>query len=155
MWKRSLLWVITLLWAIGIFCFSAQPATQSSKLSSKITKQIVRCLSDTNTPESHIEKVARQVEHTIRKIAHFGLFMVLGVLVFFLCRTYRVCFRIPGDVSWGITTLYALSDEIHQYFVPGRSCQITDVLIDSLGAVVGILFAAAVNLMYKKMIKKC
>ena len=35
--------------------------------------------------------------------------------------------------------LYAISDEIHQYFVPGRSAEIRDVLIDVLGANIGIL----------------
>jgi len=35
--------------------------------------------------------------------------------------------------------LYAISDETHQIFVPGRSAQISDVLIDSVGAIVGIL----------------
>lgn len=154
MWKRSLLWVITLLWAAGIFYFSAQPATQSAKLSSKVTKQIVRHFSDENTPESHIEKIAMRIEHTVRKVAHFGLYMGLGTFVFFLCHDYRVHFRVFGDVSWGISTLYAISDEIHQCFVPGRSCQFTDVIIDSLGAVAGILFAVAIILMYKKIRKK-
>ncbi len=35
--------------------------------------------------------------------------------------------------------LYSVSDEIHQYFVPGRACRIFDVGVDSLGALTGIL----------------
>jgi VanZ family protein len=34
--------------------------------------------------------------------------------------------------------LYAVSDEVHQLFVPGRGAQVTDVLIDNAGAFVGI-----------------
>ena len=40
---------------------------------------------------------------------------------------------------WGIATAYAVTDEFHQLFVPGRSGQMTDVMIDSGGALVGLL----------------
>ena len=42
-------------------------------------------------------------------------------------------------LPWLIATLYAVSDEFHQYFIPGRSCQVGDVMIDSAGACVGVL----------------
>jgi len=42
-------------------------------------------------------------------------------------------------LAFVICVLYAISDETHQIFVPGRSAQISDVLIDSVGAIVGIL----------------
>ncbi|MGV8147186.1 MAG: VanZ family protein [Alkaliphilus sp.] len=38
-----------------------------------------------------------------------------------------------------VCVLYAISDETHQIFVPGRSAQVSDILIDSVGAAVGIL----------------
>ena len=40
-------------------------------------------------------------------------------------------------VPWAIGTLYAVSDEVHQYFVPGRSCELRDMLIDACGVAVG------------------
>ncbi|MFQ8632799.1 MAG: VanZ family protein, partial [Intestinibacter bartlettii] len=48
------------------------------------------------------------------------------------------------------SVLYAISDEIHQYFVPGRACQFRDVMIDSCGA----LFGIAVIVILKKMVNK-
>ena len=36
-----------------------------------------------------------------------------------------------------VSILYAISDEIHQLFIPGRSCQITDICIDTLGILIG------------------
>lgn len=42
-------------------------------------------------------------------------------------------------VSWIICTLYAGTDEFHQYFVPGRACSLRDVCIDSAGAILGVL----------------
>ena len=38
-----------------------------------------------------------------------------------------------------ICILYATSDELHQLFVMGRSCELRDVFIDSLGSVSGII----------------
>ena len=44
-------------------------------------------------------------------------------------------------LSFGICALYAITDELHQGAVPGRSPQVTDVLLDSLGSTVGIAVA--------------
>ena len=44
--------------------------------------------------------------------------------------------------SWGAGTLYALTDEIHQMMIDGRSGQWTDVLLDSAGVLAGVLIAA-------------
>ena len=51
--------------------------------------------------------------------------------------------------AWVVGTLYAASDEIHQLFVPGRSGQLRDVLLDSAGVAAGILLAWAVGLLYQ------
>ena len=47
-----------------------------------------------------------------------------------------------------ICILYAISDEIHQLFVPGRSGQVSDVLLDTLGAFTGIMIY---KLIYNKI----
>jgi len=39
----------------------------------------------------------------------------------------------------GLTELYALSDEIHQLFVPGRTFQLMDLVLDLLGGVIGLI----------------
>ena len=48
-------------------------------------------------------------------------------------------------IAWGISTAYAATDEFHQIFVPGRAGMLTDVMIDSSGALAGILLAALVG----------
>ena len=40
---------------------------------------------------------------------------------------------------------YAITDEIHQYFVPGRSCQLLDMIIDTTGVVTGIIICFTIN----------
>jgi VanZ family protein len=44
-----------------------------------------------------------------------------------------------------IATAYAVTDEIHQGFVSGRSAQVRDVLIDTAGALVGVALTASLT----------
>ena len=73
----------------------------------------------------------------IYKFAHLLVFGVLGFLVAGAIRHVDM----PRSSLWAWVTvvLYAMSDEIHQAFVPGRSPLVMDVVIDSLGGIVGIL----------------
>ena len=48
-------------------------------------------------------------------------------------------------IPWGIAALYAAADEFHQLFVPGRSGQVSDVMLDSAGALAGLLILALVR----------
>lgn len=47
-------------------------------------------------------------------------------------------------LPWLIAALYAASDEIHQLFVPGRSGQLSDVILDSAGALAGVAAFAVI-----------
>ena len=74
----------------------------------------------------------------VRKVAHFLEYMILGA-----CLTVNVrdCTKLnmkTASIAWLISTAYAVTDEIHQYFVEGRACSPVDVLIDSAGALVGV-----------------
>ena len=46
--------------------------------------------------------------------------------------------------------LYALSDEVHQIYVPGRSCELRDVFIDTSGSIIGIIIYSLINFIYRK-----
>ncbi len=67
----------------------------------------------------------------LRKLAHAGEFAVLGALLLRALRDERAA------LAAGIA--YAISDEVHQHFVPGRVGSPVDVLIDSAGVAVGVL----------------
>jgi hypothetical protein len=69
----------------------------------------------------------------LRKSAHFAEYAVLG---FLLLRAVRL--RVAA-LTAGVA--YAISDEIHQYFVPGRYASAWDVLLDSGGVLLGVLLA--------------
>lgn len=74
------------------------------------------------------------------KLLHFFAYAVLGVLFY---RAYRTL-KIKADsrmlilISIVSATLYGLSDEIHQYFVPFRNASIWDVVANTLGAICGV-----------------
>ncbi len=67
----------------------------------------------------------------LRKLAHAAEYAVLGALLL------RATGRIGVALALGVA--YAVSDEIHQTFVPGRAGKPLDVAIDTLGVVVGIV----------------
>lgn len=80
------------------------------------------------------------IHYYIRKAAHVTEYAVLGVLA---VRALRQLVRgISSRVVWGgawlFATLYAASDEFHQIFVPERTPKVTDVMLDSAGALIGI-----------------
>jgi len=129
-------WIAVILWMLLIFNLSSQTADHSDKLSKGIVAVVVEM----------IEKVAHGFDidtsgfnHIIRKLAHFFAYLVLGVLVMNALSQSGVSGMRACVFALGICTLYAVSDEVHQLFVPGRSGQAMDVLIDSAGAVAGMI----------------
>lgn len=133
-----------ILWMILIFALSAQPAVQSNRVSKKVTEAIIKIVNKI-IPGSDFKVL--NVNRFIRKNAHFFVYLILGILTSVAVRKFGVVgVRTMGLVLM-ICVLYAMSDEFHQAFVPGRGPQIKDVLIDSAGAVVGgSLYAAIINI---------
>lgn len=133
--RKTLSWAAVLIWAAFIFFLSSQAAEQSDRLSTGITQAIVETIEGI-VPDAEI--VVGSLNHLIRKYAHFFAYLILGLLVAGALTNSGVhgLKRILAAVL--ICVLYASSDEIHQLFVPGRGGMVTDVLIDSAGAVIGI-----------------
>lgn len=131
--KISLLLVI--LWMIFIFVMSSFDATSSSNQSNFIVDIIISII--------NIKDIGL-LSLIIRKLAHFIEYFILGILVINFITRYdkKIIIAIL------LCIIYATSDEIHQIFVPGRSCQIIDIMIDSLGSIMGIY-------LYKLITKKC
>ena len=136
----SLSWIIVFSWMVLIYLLSDQPAIQSSHLSESITEFIVG---------SSAEAVSfDRWNFLVRKNAHLFNYLVLGILVM-NALTKSLVSRYRSVVwSCGICVLFACTDEFHQLFVAGRGAQLMDVLIDSVGALVGIgLYSLAAKVM--------
>lgn len=58
-----------------------------------------------------------------------------GVLSLLLYRTLKITSKNPQTLAVLIAIVYAITDEMHQYFVPGRISSVFDVSIDSFGAI--------------------
>lgn len=137
--KKIISWLLVGLWMLLIFCFSHQPATQSSGLSTEVT-EIILSIVDKVAPSATID--LDLFHHIVRKNAHFFVYLILGILVINALRSLK--YENIGNykmivLAILICALYAASDEIHQLFILGRAGQLKDVLIDSAGAMVGIL----------------
>lgn len=140
-------WAMVLFWMAAIFYFSSQPASVSNELSKGVTEVIVEKV-DKLTPNKEMEP--NRFNHILRKNAHFFNFLVLGILVFHVLSSYgQQGYRRIG-LALLLCVVYAITDEVHQLFVPGRGPQLKDVLIDSAGASIGI----ALSGLFARLIKK-
>ena len=137
--------ICALLIMIFIFLQSALPADLSSTESGVIVGWIME----------HFGAALYLSEGTVifavRKTAHFMEYLVLGSCLLSAVREWRpegtgqidmTSLIREGLLSWGIAAAYAVSDEVHQIYVPGRSCELRDVVIDSCGALLGIVLTA-------------
>lgn len=134
-------WTAVLLWMLLIFTLSAQHALESSSLSHKVAEVIIEKVSivipldvETNTATDFV----KCFNYIVRKGAHVGEYFILGALVMNATKTSKIPRFKSFIFSILLCILYAISDEVHQLFVPGRGAQVMDVLIDSVGAIVGI-----------------
>ena len=122
----------------GIFVFSMMPGEQSGDTSRGFLMTMVHLFEGL----SHVDLSDETVEawhHFVRKGAHFTEYAVLGMTVVFAFKDkLNTVLRII-PVSLFICALYAASDEFHQHFVPKRMGSVSDVILDSVGALTGIV----------------
>lgn len=143
-WFRILSTVLVAGMMMLIFAFSTQTAEASDETSGGISRIVIRVFIpdfSRETPEKQTE-IYDTVQFYVRKVAHFAEYLLLGFLMRFCLLSWfgkRTWLTIG---SWGAGTLYALTDEIHQMMIDGRSGQWTDVLLDSAGVLAGVLIAA-------------
>lgn len=81
------------------------------------------------------------IEEPLRVAAHFITYAVMGGVVLFGVSAWPPTGPAKATLAFMVTLFYAVSDEIHQAFVPGRAAQVEDVIVDALGATLGIVVA--------------
>ena len=132
--------ILVLLWMVMIFLLSNEEAVKSSKKSDGLIIKSVELFTGKSLSDQEKEKVLKYLVFPVRKCAHLSLYLILGILVISLLREYMVINTKLVLLSLLICFFFACSDEIHQLFVPGRSGEVRDVLIDTLGACLGVSF---------------
>ena len=151
--KIIILTTITILWMVFIFSMSAKNATQSSSISGGFTYNILNTFFEQfrSIDKTTQNGIVEGLQFIVRKSAHFLAYAILGGLCFEnLSILDKLSKKKTFFIALLISVLYAISDEIHQYFVPGRACQFRDVMIDSCGALTGII----VVIIFSKIIQK-
>lgn len=119
-------WVLVVICMGIIFFLSAQNGEESSDLSGSFVMALLNGLGIVID------------EGVLRSIAHCLEFMGLSVLIF--NAVYVTWFlKLTPIIAFLGTVFYAITDEIHQIFVPERAFQISDILVDSTGALIGVI----------------
>lgn len=109
MQQRLKIWTPPILWATLIFAVSSIPSLQ-------VTEDTL-------------------LQHIINNVGHFTEYFILAFLLFRSFKQQNLSLsRIP-HLTFYSSLLYSLSDEFHQYFVPGRMSDPLDILVDTLGII--------------------
>lgn len=132
-------WVMVVLWAAFIFFMSAHTGADldtGTGLVADLKRWLTAAAAPVFGPDTDLVSVA----------GHFAEYLVLGALLF-----HALWRSAPQQRRWllviaavGIASLYGVTDEFHQSFVPGRLCDPVDWLTDTLGATVGAVLTTAI-----------
>ena len=131
-WKKAALRIATLLWIGFIFWNSLHVASASSEMSGSLLELLTR-----------IPVLHALTDHIVRKCAHFIEFFLLGGLLTASLRPGRTAVRGAAALPFFFCLIVPLVDETIQLVVPGRSGQVSDVLLDFSGALCGLLLVSA------------
>ncbi len=150
--RRIIFIILSCLWMTVIFCFSSRDADESEKDSYKVGLAVGKIVVHDFEKQSEEKQMefAKKIDHPVRKTAHATEYAVLGMFligVFYPFKKYYL-------FSFLCSFVYSVTDEVHQLFVPGRSGQPLDVLIDSLGAFLGILILLGIIKLIDKRKRK-
>ena len=125
-----------------IFSFSSQDGTESGQLSYKVSQKLVEVgavILDKDLSQDEIDMYAQQYHGAVRKLAHMTEYCVLAITLCIPLYAYHIrgiwLFLLAGFIC----VAFAATDEYHQTMVAGRGPSPRDVLIDSVGAFIGIV----------------
>lgn len=135
--KKYYLFGLIVFWMILIYYFSQQTVHESIRVSIVAT-MISTSILEFLFPNSIFEE--EYIHHVVRKLAHFTIYFILGILVSYLLNIGKTKERRIIFLAFICCLLFAISDETLQLFIYGRGAQVSDVFIDITGASLGILF---------------
>ena len=149
--RRVISFVLLIIWMIVVFMLSGENGQKSGNTSKNVTIKIVNLITSyKEITETEKNEIAEKIDPVIRKLAHFTLYTLGGVLIINYIDKFNLDQRKTFFYAIIIGALYATSDEVHQYFVPSRAMQIRDICIDTAGVITGI----SIFVLLKKIINK-
>lgn len=118
-----------------IFLFSSQDGEQSFALSETITQKITGIFDRNPSSSRTSQDFQTLMGGMVRKAAHFIEYFLLALLIYLAARHCKWNVRSSRRLAFILCFLFASMDELHQWFVPGRTSIYFDVIIDLTGAV--------------------
>ena len=147
-WMRVCWLIAAIAWMALIFSFSHTEGEQSQQQSTIVTTIVTEVI---GVEPTHKDFLA--IEITVRKVAHLCMFAVLG----FIYCGYFDCYKIDTKKKYLFSCCaslgYAVLDETHQYFIPGRAAKLFDVAIDTAGGALGAVGFLLLSVIITKIIK--
>lgn len=155
---RKIIILLCLFWMGFIFYMSSNNGQISHEQSTKVVNIIEDSKSKLENKSNNQAKAEKEnltfLDKLIRKNAHGFLYMVLAILVSASFFSYKKLGRDAIVYILFICQFYAITDEFHQAFVPGRTSLVSDVLVDFIGSLIGlIIFYFIYYKIYKARIK--
>lgn len=133
-------WALVFACMAIIFWLSSKTADESSRQSNIIVAWIINHFGENKVTDFIVRKLAHFCEYTgLCFLAGNAIYQTLGKFIPLYCVAF--------------TSLYAVSDEFHQLFVEGRSCELRDWAIDTAGALLGALIFYTVYSAFKNISK--
>ena len=159
------LFLIILSWIIGIYKLSSMNADNSSDKSTGIigifiedTLEITNKygITDSHPDDAKIEKASQLLNAPLRKVMHASVYFVLAFMILFITNYlfHNKKFLISASITILLIIIFAGFDEYHQTFVDGRTGAVKDVIIDTAGGIVGIIFYGTYYFVYRRGYKK-
>lgn len=163
--KIILLLTLAIIWMALIFKLSSMNSGNSNGKSTNIISIFIEDTLDitneygitsSHPTDAKLDKAANLINAPMRKVIHASVYFVLA---FFVMTFLNIIFDHKKYILSLIIALiicagFAASDEFHQTFVNGRTGQVMDVLIDSAGAIVGMMFYSTYHIVYKNGYKR-
>ena len=157
--------ILAISWMVCIFKLSAMNSTNSNGKSTDIISVFIEDvldvtndygITDSHPTDAKLAHASSLINAPIRKVIHASVYFVLA---FFSMTLWNIIFdhkryTLALALALVICVAFAITDEYHQTFVAGRTGQPLDVIIDSLGAIVGLLFYSTYHLVYRSGYKK-
>jgi VanZ family protein len=138
--------LLVIVWMVMIFVMSNFPAETSSKQSGVVV-EVVKTVFKVSPKQPDL---FNNLTTIVRKCGHAFEYFVLGVLLLNMLRQFWPA-KHKGEWAryWYLAvvgaSIYAVTDEVHQAFVPGRSCELRDIIIDTVAAGVGVGLAMLIR----------
>lgn len=163
--KIIILLAIAIAWMIGIYKLSGMSSSNSNGKSTDIISIFIEDTLDitnnygitsSHPNEQKIQKASELINAPMRKVIHASVYFVLAFFIMILMSIIfdHKKYSLSVCIVLALCILFATTDEYHQTFVAGRTGQSLDVMIDSLGAIVGILFYSTYQFVYRCGYKK-